>query len=205
MFPTRSIQELFAVCSFLKDLPGAWWIGGGWAIDCWLGKQTREHEDIEICIWRTDLPIVYSYCPDWQYFTPIDNDWSLIPSGTLLDETQFMLQLLQTSATIVNVPNMPPTFEFLLNDRVDDAWLVKDEPQVRMPLHLVYGLTPLGVPAVMPELVLLHKAWTVERAKDDHDFNQICDQLQKEQRAWLTAHIVRTRPEHRWLPRLTAQ
>jgi hypothetical protein len=203
-FPTRTIQELHAVCHFLNDFPPRWWLGGGWAIDAWLGRQTREHEDIEICVFRSDQRAIYAYCPDWQYFTPQENNWSPIPVGTRLNPPQFMLQLQQTPATGITIPNMPPTFEFLLNDRQDDAWIQHDELEVRLPIGQVSGMTPLGIPAAVPELVLLHKAWTVERAKDDHDFQQIRDQLPADQRAWLSRHIARTRPDHRWLPALRA-
>ena len=98
---------------------------------------------------------------------------------------------------------MPPTFEFLLNDSQDGEWVQHDELEVRLPLHQVYGVTPLGIPAASPEVVLLHKAWTVVRAKDDHDFQQILSQLGDDQRAWLIEHMRRTRPEHRWLAFLT--
>src|SRR5215813_4573091 len=77
-FPTRTIQELFAVCHFLNDFSPRWWLGGGWAIDAWLGRQTREQEDIEICLLRPDQSAIYAYCPDWQYFTPFDNDWAYL-------------------------------------------------------------------------------------------------------------------------------
>src|SRR6266508_340243 len=204
-FPTRTLQELLAVCHFLSDFPGRWWLGGGWAIDAWLGRQTREHEDIEICVVRADQPAIYACCHDWQYFTPVDNEWAPIPTGTLLVAPQSMLQLQRTPATTITIPDLPPTFEFLLNDTTNGEWIQHDEPEVRLPLNSIYGDTPLGIPAAISELVLLHKAWTVERAKDDHDFQQIHKQLRAGQRAWLTNHIVRTRPQHRWLPILEAE
>lgn len=204
-FPTRTLDELLAVCRFMADFRGKWWVGGGWAIDMWLGRQTRDHEDIEICIYRHDQAAIAALCPDWQFLTPIDNDWAPIAHGTQLAPPQFMLQLQQTPTIVTTVPKMPPTFEFLLNDRDGDMWFQPDEPEVRLPADQVYGVTPLGVPAAAPEVVLLHKAWTVERTKDDHDFHQIQGQLRDGQRAWLVRHIVRTRPDHRWLPLLMAE
>ena len=202
-FPTRTLEELQAVCRFMTDFPGRWWVGGGWFIDLWLGRQTREHEDIELCVLRTDQAAIYIYCPDWQYFTPINNDWAPIAVGTRLEPPQLMLQLQRTPQTHITTPDMPPTFEFLLNDSLAGEWIQDDEREVRLPLDQVYGTTTFGIPAAVPELVLLHKAWTVPRAKDDHDFEQIREQLRDDQRIWLTKHVRRTRPEHRWLPFLT--
>ena len=31
-----------------------WWIAGGWAIDVYLGRQTREHADIDVSVLRAD-------------------------------------------------------------------------------------------------------------------------------------------------------
>ncbi|MGH9027589.1 MAG: nucleotidyltransferase domain-containing protein, partial [Acidimicrobiia bacterium] len=30
----------------LADLRATWWIAGGWALDLFLGRQTRTHEDL---------------------------------------------------------------------------------------------------------------------------------------------------------------
>jgi predicted glycosyl hydrolase (DUF1957 family) len=60
--PSRTLDEVFAVCRFMADFLGAWWVGGGWAIDLWLGDQSRDHEDIEVCILRRDQHLVRSYC-----------------------------------------------------------------------------------------------------------------------------------------------
>ena len=58
----RTLNEVLAVGAFLKDFPVRWWIGGGWAIDIWIGKASRAHEDIEICILRKDQEAAYQYC-----------------------------------------------------------------------------------------------------------------------------------------------
>jgi hypothetical protein len=45
----------------LDGLPRPWFGWGGWAIDLWLGRQTREHEDVEIGIFRSDQAAVQAY------------------------------------------------------------------------------------------------------------------------------------------------
>jgi Aminoglycoside-2''-adenylyltransferase len=118
--PSRSLDELFAVCRFLADFPCRWWLGGGWAIDAWFGTQSREHEDIEICVARQDQDTIFAYCAAWQFFTPVNNQWASLPSGERLAAPRFMLQLQRTRHTIDLVEGMPPTFEFLLNEVADD-------------------------------------------------------------------------------------
>jgi hypothetical protein len=201
--PTRTLDELFAVCRFMSDFPGPWWVGGGWAIDAWAGGPSREHEDIEICVRRQEQQAIHAYCAGWQFFTPVDNQWAPMAQGELLEFPRFMLQLQRTPDTVVTVAGMPPTFEFLLNDETHGEWIFRDDPRVHMPLDRVYGPTPLGVLAVVPAILLLHKAFTVYRAKDDHDFRRIYDHLTIDQRGWLKRHLDQMIPEHRWLPLLS--
>src|SRR4051794_3932232 len=46
------------------DLPG-WWIAGGWAIDLWLGQQTREHVDLDIVTLRTNQRVFWRRLQGW--------------------------------------------------------------------------------------------------------------------------------------------
>ncbi|WP_419893509.1 nucleotidyltransferase domain-containing protein [Oceanobacillus kimchii] len=48
----------FEQCKYIKtvmsDFNKDWFFAGGWAIDIFLGKETRDHPDIEIGIFRED-------------------------------------------------------------------------------------------------------------------------------------------------------
>jgi hypothetical protein len=43
-----------AVAEIMNDVGVGWAVAGGWAIDLWLGEQTREHHDIEVMVARRD-------------------------------------------------------------------------------------------------------------------------------------------------------
>ena len=30
------------------------WFFGGWAVDLWVGRLTRPHDDIDVLVWRED-------------------------------------------------------------------------------------------------------------------------------------------------------
>ena len=93
--------------------------------------------------------------------------------------------------------------QFLLNEEHDGERIFRNDPRVHMPLGRIYGPTPLSMLAVIPEMLLLHKAFTVYRAKDDHEFERIRDRLTADQRAWLKRQMELMLPEHRWLPSLS--
>ena len=35
-----------------------YWLFGGWAVDVWVGRLTRPHDDIDVLVWRRDEPRV---------------------------------------------------------------------------------------------------------------------------------------------------
>ncbi len=35
------------------------WFFGGWAVDLWVGRLTRPHDDIDVLVWREDQAPVH--------------------------------------------------------------------------------------------------------------------------------------------------
>src|SRR5437899_2178390 len=56
-----------------------WWaVAGGWAIDLWLGEQTREHHDVEVVVARRDQTAVHAALrAEWELLCldPPGSDW----------------------------------------------------------------------------------------------------------------------------------
>jgi hypothetical protein len=200
----RSLEQVVAVGRLLAGFPWPWWVGDGWAIDLWAGGQSREHEDIEICVLRSDQRVVRAYCAGWQPFMPGESEsgWIVLAKDELLEAPRSMLQLWRTPETVVAIEGMPPTFEFILNDVADGQWFYTFEPSIRAPLNRVVVLSPLDLRVTAPEVLLLHKAWYPHRPKDEHDFRRVRARLSADQRAWLKRQIARIRPDDPWLPQL---
>jgi 8-oxo-dGTP diphosphatase len=197
---TRTLDELLAVCRFIHGFSAPWWVGGGWAIDLWAGAWSRPHEDIEICVHRRDLPAVFAYCAGWQPFVPGGKYFVPLPPDERIVPPAFMLQFGQTPDTSAS-PDMPPTFEFLLNDTDGDQWLLPHDHAVRVPFERIRATSPFGVSVAAPEVVLLIKAW-YPRPKDQHDFERALPLLDGEQRRWLRKHLERWKPYTPWLEAL---
>lgn len=186
----------------MAGFPGRWWLGGGWAIDAWFGSQSRDHEDIEICVARHDQQKIYRYCAGWQFFSPIDGDWALLPAGELLAAPRFMLQLRRPADLDIPIEGMPPTFEFLLNEVAGGEWMFMRDASIRLPLEQLYWRCGWGMLATLPEVLLLHKAVYRPRPKDEHDFERMLPHLGGQQRNWLRAQIDKIHPEHPWSAQL---
>ncbi len=49
------IEEFVSLCD-AASIPC--WLRGGWAMDFFLGRVTREHEDIDLFVWMQDAPVL---------------------------------------------------------------------------------------------------------------------------------------------------
>ena len=53
--PEMTEPDLCAFLDFAASLGVELWLDGGWAVDAWLGRQTRPHADVDIVIESKDL------------------------------------------------------------------------------------------------------------------------------------------------------
>ena len=63
---------------WLLDLAGELgtkvWIDGGWAVDACLGRQTRNHADLDVALARSDIDVMASALRSRGYSTAARND-----------------------------------------------------------------------------------------------------------------------------------
>jgi hypothetical protein len=175
-----------------------WWIAGGWAIDLFLGRQTREHGDTDVLIRRDDQLVVQDYLsgkglllhktkqpglkpwPQGEYLAPPVNDvwcrWST--------DTPWVLQLM------------------LLHTEAGQ-WVFKGDQSIRGPLETLGRRTPSGIPYMRPEIQLLYKAKPDVLAKDQSDFDLAVQRMQPPERSWLLTQLQkRFADSHPWIGRL---
>jgi Aminoglycoside-2''-adenylyltransferase len=50
----RGLAALGSASSALKAANLEHWFFGGWAVDLWMGRLTRPHDDIDVLVWRRD-------------------------------------------------------------------------------------------------------------------------------------------------------
>jgi len=54
-------DQLAAIASLSRALDHEaidYWLFGGWAVDFWVGRVTREHDDIDVAAWRRDYAAI---------------------------------------------------------------------------------------------------------------------------------------------------
>ncbi len=186
--------------TFFSALHVPWWIAGGWAIDLFLGRQTREHEDIDILILRRDQHAVRTLLGTWDVQAalppPRDEAWPFRPwhSGETLDETIHDIWCRLDSTR-------PWTFQLMIADTHHEQWLFRRMPTISRPVATIGDITPEGVPYLAPEIQLLYKA-KGRRPKDEADFMKTLPVLDQDQRIWLRDSLTQVHPQHPWLGHL---
>jgi hypothetical protein len=197
--PNRATRaELEAVARRLATSPLPWYICGGWAIDCFLGRETRTHSDLEIGVSRSDQPCLHHLVPERRLFkiVPGDEQGAILPwpEGEWLDLPIFQIVAFQADAT-------PSWFEFFLNEGSERLWRSRRHEGLDVPLDRAAIPSPWGMPILAPEIQLLYKAKRHDD-RDEHDFEVVLAHLDGDQRAWLHAALERYHPGDPWLEQL---
>lgn len=186
-----SVQEAEAVFASL-NIP--WWITGGHAIEAFTGVE-REHEDIDVSVFRRDLD---------QLRTGFKNRyhvWAAGPGGLCpLDDAQMTMPERADQVWLREHALAPWRVDVQLNPDRDGAWVSRRDRGFAAPLDEVTWSRD-DVRYLRPEIVLAFKA-KLARPKDERDFAAAEPLLDAKARAWLRDYLTRCEPENPWLARL---
>ena len=177
------------VLELMDDFSAPWWIGGGWALDLYIGRQTREHADVDVIIRRTDQEFLRRLLPRWDVC--IAHEGTLERWTAQLEPPRHGLWARRDAARGWQV-------EFLLAETEGDEWVYRRDANIRMPFADVILRTREGVPYLRPELLLLNKSARV-RDRDELDFEAVLPLLDDHARARLHGWLP---PAHDWRARL---
>lgn len=107
-----------------------WWIAGGWAVDLFLGRETRRHDDMDIAVLRGDQLALYQCLEGWdlRYATPEHKleRWD----GRPLD-----LPIHAVWARRSREATAPWTCELLFNEHRQDSWVFRRNDGIALPLN----------------------------------------------------------------------
>ena len=184
---------LLRAAKIMHGFRGRWGIAGGWAVDLFVGRQTRAHADIDVAILRDDQAHLRARLTDARVEKVVDGQ--LVPWDPA--------ERLELPIHEVHV-TWPDGFhlELLLNewDSASGEWMFRRNPRVRRGVDTVFAMGR-GLPRLAPEVVLLYKSKGSE-AKDDADFEAAIGVMATEQREWLREGLTATRAGHPWLATL---
>lgn len=190
------------LATLLAGVTAPWYVAAGWALDLFRGRQTREHEDLEI-----GVPATAGAFGQVRHALA-DYDFEVAggpPPGRLwpLDSPAFGIM----HQTWVSEPRQPGAdgqggriyrLDIFREPQRNGEWVCRRDESMTLPYDRIIRRDPAGIPYLAPEIVLLFKAKRAE-AKDNADFAGALPLLTPEARNWLRAALSALHPGHEWL------
>lgn len=191
---------------------------GGWAIDLFIGEQTRKHGDIDILAYwpERDKIIQYMQSCGFQVYemlgggkahhiTDIQDqrrEKRNIFCCTLECELVHFYPTDETDVLFLEFKHIGQTklnfIEFLFNDKDGADLIYARNCAVRQPLTdavLYRG----GLPVLSPEMCLLYKSTDTEREGYQSDYDHAMAYMDEQQKHWLNDALAVMYPNgHKW-------
>ncbi len=194
--PVSVPEPVARAADLMRDFDRAWFLVGGWAVDAWLGGESREHGDVDIALFTGDQLDLLEHMPDWHLVghdppeQSHDDAWDGRPLGF-------------PAHIHARRPGWPE-LDFALNVRSGDRWLLSVEPELVVSITDAVLNSPWGLPTLSPELILWHKAREQPRPRDEQDLAVLLPHLTSAQRWWLASSVELLDPRHPWLNTILA-
>jgi len=177
------------VARHLAGVSTPWYVAAGWALELFRGRQTREHEDLEIAVPAARVPEIRARFSGYVFDVVSGGRiWKNAPPEVLAATHQTWLRDPTTDNYLVDVFREPHD---------GDTWICRRDETIRLPYRDIIHHTADGIPYLAPELVLLFKAKYV-RSKDQADFDATVPHMTPAQRETLAKLLARIHPGHQW-------
>lgn len=171
-----------------------WWVVGGWAIEAFTGVN-RPHEDIDIGMFRRDVPLLREALRGHYHVWAVGNGGLRpfeAPENELPDWADQVWLREHALA--------PWRADVVLGPDRDGQWVSRRDPDFGAPVEDVTFVRD-GVAYLNPEVVLSFKA-KGRRPKDEDDLSAALPVMSDEARAFLADYLARKEPGHPWRQRL---
>ena len=187
--------SLDEVAELLGPVSAPWWIAGGYALDLFLGHETRKHVGTDIAILRSDQKTILELLRKWD--VQIAHNRELIPlkkGEAVTDPEHHQLWARETR-------DGPWRMEVFLEHSDGKRWSYRRNDRIGLNVADLGRRDANEIPFIRPEVMLLYKS-KAPRPVDETDFLYALPRLDVAQKAWLSAAVGTMDPHHRWLERL---
>ena len=210
---TNNVPEPVAVLAAqMASFPDPWALCGGWAVDAWLGRESREHGDIDLSVFVQDQRALYEHLRGWQLLAH-DSDWQPGNDNEWWDGRRRLNHPAHIHGRPAELSGAMPedgiataedgfSLDIQLDDRQDEDWVLSHDPLLSVPLARCIAESAWGLPTVVPEVLLFYKARDLRR-RDKLDFLVLLPALSNEQREWL--HDAIALIGHPWAGQLSGE
>ena len=185
--------ELVKVELLMKSFQRSWYIAGGWTIDIAVNEITRAHKDMDICVYREDVPYVITYFSDWDIQVAIPGEHRLEPFVNIsdLNPPRYCLHLFKENEFL----------EILVTERIDEKVIFRKNRSISIDVY-DFAKGNHTRPYVNPVWQLLFKSLNT-REEDEHDFKIYMDRMNDvSSKKWLLQSIIEAKGNKDWISKL---
>jgi aminoglycoside-2''-adenylyltransferase len=180
----------------LADAPIQWCVIGGWALDLWLGFESRPHKDLEIALPRVQFQALCRRLGDLEAHSVGQGEVVELAPGAPLPAERHQARFLDVAEGAWRV-------DVMVDPGDADTWIYRRDERLQVARRQLMGWRG-PIPYMKPEGVFLFKA-KAPREKDEKDFDRCLALLPEDASSWLSRWLQDLYPQHPWLPRLHEQ
>ncbi len=202
-------EPVTRLAELMSSYPRPWSLCGGWAVDAWIGRITRDHGDVDLSVFDADHRELSDHLAGWQmiaHTSAVDDDSTALWDNRRLPVPSHIHARSPTDAGPLPADGVcEVALGWWLDIQIDasdgDECVLKREPRVALSSADAIRTTSWGVPAAAPEVLLFFKA-ALPRRRDWRDFVALLPRLEAKQSAWLRDAIALAYPGHPWVDAL---
>ena len=171
-----------------------WYVTGGWALDLFLGQQTRYHADIEFATLPSDIPKARKALSELEFFAARNGELSFLERDANVPDDIWQMWGADFKSQVWRV-------DMMIERGTKDRWIYKRNNAISQPRDQAIYKNDHGIPYLAPANVLLFKAKHI-RAKDDQHFARVLPHLRSHEKVLLRRWIASEHSAHSWLAHL---
>jgi hypothetical protein len=171
------------VVEVMRGFPAEWCLCGGWGVDAWLGRETREHKDVDIAVFHNEVDAVYEHFDGWQLWAHDENGDD---SERQWDRRQLVLP------AHIHAHSDGIDLDIQVTARDAGSWVVHGDPLVTLEVECAVQSTSWGLRTLAPEVILFYKALD-GRPHDIADRDLLLPHLSERQARWLRDAVAQVR------------
>jgi Aminoglycoside-2''''-adenylyltransferase. len=212
----KLIEDL---CEHLAGINIDWHLCGGYAIDAYIGKETRQHKDLDITVSFDDMKecIEYLKAKGWEIDAPVGNG-RLVSIDYALEHNELHFNNIwcyRKNPDFISIEKTDGVFKYanflqreqieldfievLFNHIVDGNFIYKRNHLITLSTDKAF-IKKKDVSILAPELVLLYKSTNYTNTDYTNDFNMTKAKLEKERYDWFSSAMNIEYPQgHVWM------
>lgn len=179
-FNNWQLLSIASLKQIMHDADFDWYLAGGIALDEFLGRKTRNHEDIDILVNFKYLERILDFFKNYKVYTARNGSLSLSSFNEINSTDSLWIAKDDEESFIIQI---------LFFEEEAGHWVYKRENDIWKRIEDIYFVKN-DMKIIQPEIQLLYKMNSSNvRDKDLYDYHNVYPVLEERQRAWLNQYV----------------